>query len=133
MKYVEQFGIIVAISFAGEMLHTLIPLPIPASIYGVFILFGLLSARILKADSIRETARFFIAIMPLLFVAPLVSMMDQWNVMRPVFVRFFIISLATTIIVMVGSGWITQFVIRRDKKKGRLSSSEPGKGDISHA
>ena len=35
MKYLKQFGIIVIISFIGELFHYLIPLPIPASIYGI--------------------------------------------------------------------------------------------------
>lgn len=29
MKYMKQFGIILAISFAGEILNYLVPLPIP--------------------------------------------------------------------------------------------------------
>ena len=33
MKYVIQFLIIIAFSFIGELLHYVIPLPIPASIY----------------------------------------------------------------------------------------------------
>jgi len=39
VKYIKQFLIILLIAFAGELLNTLLPLPIPASIYGIFILF----------------------------------------------------------------------------------------------
>ena len=39
MKYLKQFGIILVISFVGEILNYLIPLPIPAGIYGIIILF----------------------------------------------------------------------------------------------
>ena len=39
MKYILQLGIILAISFAGEVLNRVIPLPVPASIYGMGILF----------------------------------------------------------------------------------------------
>ena len=34
MKFIKQFGIILAISFIGEIMNYLIPLPVPASIYG---------------------------------------------------------------------------------------------------
>ena len=37
MKYIHQFLIIMAISFIGELL-SLLPLPVPASVYGLFIL-----------------------------------------------------------------------------------------------
>ena len=35
MKYLKQFGIILTISFIGEILYRVIPLPIPAGIYGI--------------------------------------------------------------------------------------------------
>lgn len=37
MKYLIQFGIIITISFFGEMLHDFLPLPVPASIYGIIV------------------------------------------------------------------------------------------------
>ena len=40
MKYLRQFAIILLISLAGELLSYLLPLPIPASIYGIVILFA---------------------------------------------------------------------------------------------
>ena len=40
MKYIKQFSIILLISFLGEALHALLPLPIPASIYGIVLLFA---------------------------------------------------------------------------------------------
>lgn len=40
MKYLIQFLIIIAFSFAGELLHYCLPLPIPASIYGIICCFG---------------------------------------------------------------------------------------------
>ena len=39
MKLLRQFLIILAISFVGEALKYLLPLPVPASIYGMVILF----------------------------------------------------------------------------------------------
>lgn len=38
MKYLKQFFIILAISFIGEILKYIVPLPIPASIYGMVIM-----------------------------------------------------------------------------------------------
>ena len=39
MKYLKQFLIILLISFIGEILKAVLPLPVPASIYGMAILF----------------------------------------------------------------------------------------------
>ena len=48
MKYVKQFLIIIGISLAGEILKYILPLPIPASIYGMAILFIALLTGIIK-------------------------------------------------------------------------------------
>ena len=50
MKYLKQFLIILAISFIGEILKYIVPLPIPASIYGMVIMFICLQTKILKLD-----------------------------------------------------------------------------------
>ncbi len=42
MRLLLQFFRILLIAFISEVLHSLIPLPIPASIYGIIILFILL-------------------------------------------------------------------------------------------
>ena len=44
MKYLRQFGIILAVTCAGEIMKYFIPLPIPGSIYGLILMFVLLLA-----------------------------------------------------------------------------------------
>ena len=109
MKYVRQFLIILVISFIGELLRYYIPLKIPASIYG-------LELRIIKLVSIRETSRFLIEIMPLMFVPAGVGLLSSWGVLKPVCVPIMVIVLISTIIVMAVSGKVTQGVIRMEKK-----------------
>lgn len=42
MKHLRQFLIILFFSFLGEGLKALLPLPVPASIYGLVLLFAAL-------------------------------------------------------------------------------------------
>ena len=42
MKYVKQIGIILGITLAGECLNQFLPLPVPAGVYGLFLLLGTL-------------------------------------------------------------------------------------------
>ena len=58
MKYIKQFLIILLISFIGEILKCLLPLPVPASIYGMAILFFCLMTKIIKLDAVKETGKF---------------------------------------------------------------------------
>ena len=52
MKYVKQFGIILLISFAGEALNYLLPLPVPASIYGLVLMFLCLQLRVFRLEDV---------------------------------------------------------------------------------
>lgn len=79
MKYVKQFLIIIGISLAGEILKYILPLPIPASIYGMAILFIALLAGIIKLKDVRETGKFLIEIMPLMFIPAGVGLMSSWG------------------------------------------------------
>ena len=53
MKFLLQFLIIIAFSFLGELLHYWLPLPIPASIYGIVLLFVALEMKWVKVKDIR--------------------------------------------------------------------------------
>ena len=68
MKYVKQFAMILLVSFAGELLNYLLPLPVPASIYGLVLMLVCLLTGIIKLDAVRDTACFLIEIMPLMFI-----------------------------------------------------------------
>ena len=114
MKYIKQFVIIIAISFIGELLNKLIPLPIPASIYGLVIMFTALKTKIIPLSSIKETGNFLVEIMPLMFIPAAVKLLDLWDVLRPMFVPVAIITVVSTIIVMAVTGRITQRVIGSD-------------------
>lgn len=112
MKYIKQFGIILTISFLGEVCNHLLPLPIPASIYGLVILFTGLLFGWIKLESIKETGKFLIEIMPLMFIPAAVGLLESWGVLKPICIPVIGITLVTTIIVMAVTGRVTQFVIR---------------------
>lgn len=116
MKYITQFCIIIAISLVGEVLNTILPLPIPASIYGMILLFILLSTGTIKLSAVKETGKFLIYIMPIMFIPPTVGLMDAWGVMQDFLVAIVIISLLSTVVVLAVSGRVTQFIIRRKEK-----------------
>lgn len=117
MKYVKQFLIILTISFIGEILNKTLPLPVPASIYGMVILFVLLCSGILKPDAVRETGKFLIEIMPVMFIPAGVGLMDSWGVLKPILLPVSIITVVSLVLVMGLGGRVTQSVIRHSKKK----------------
>lgn len=113
MKYLKQAGIIFAFSLAGEGLSRWIPVPVPASIYGIVLLFLTLETGLLKPESIRETGRFLITIMPVMFIPAAAGLLEDWPVLRTNWLAYLVIMGVTTVVVMAVSGWVTQWVIRR--------------------
>ena len=94
----------------------ILPLPIPASIYGMAILFAGLMSGLLKLDAVRETGKFLIEIMPLMFIPAGVGLMDSWGNLHPILLPVAIITIVTNITVMGSTGLLSQWVIRRGRK-----------------
>lgn len=117
MKYIKQFAIIGAMTFLGECLHILLPLPIPTSIYGMLLLFLGLLTGVIKLSQIEETADFLLNIMPIFFVAPTVSLMTSLPNVKDSILGIFIICLVSTVVVMGVTGVVSQGIIRSRKKK----------------
>ena len=116
MKYLKQFLIILAISLVGEVLKALLPFPIPASIYGMVLMFILLLTGIVKLDQVRDAGKFLIEIMPVMFIPAGVGLMASWNVLQPVLIPVSIITVITIFTVMGATGLVSQFIIRRSKR-----------------
>lgn len=117
MKYLRQFMIILLVSFVGELLKYVIPLPVPASIYGLVILFILLETGILKLDAVKETSVFLIEIMPLMFIPAGVGLMESWGDLNSMLVEVVVIILVSTVLVMGVSGKVTELVLKRSANK----------------
>ena len=106
-----------AVTFAGELLHSLIALPVPASIYGLLIMFILLCTHIVKLTDVEDTAKFLIEIMPIMFIPAGVGLIESVDVLKPMLLPVSIITVSVTVIVMAVTGLVTQAIIRRGKKK----------------
>ena len=116
MKYLKQFGIIIAVSFIGEILNAVLPLPIPAGIYGIVLLFILLETKLVPLSAVKETGNFLIDIMPVMLVPAAVELMDYWGIVKPQILKYIIATIVSTVVVMIVSGLVTEGIIRLRKK-----------------
>ena len=124
MKYIMQFGIISIVCFLAELIYQVVPLPIPASIYGLLILFILLLTKIIKIGQIEEISQFFMAIMPFLFLSPSVSLITSLGVIKGKMIPILLVALLSTIATLGVTGIVTQFVIRCKKNKTNVITKE---------
>lgn len=124
MKYLKQISILFTFTFISEILNKIIPLPIPASIYGLVFLFLCLEFKIIKIDQIKDTADFLLAILPIMFVPSSVGFIKALPLMKKYGIQFLIIGVSTTFLVMIVSGLITQLILRIKKRFNKKSGNE---------
>ena len=93
------------------------PLPVPASIYGMAILFICLCTGIIKLDSVKETGNFLIEVMPVMFIPAGVGLMASWGVLKPMLIPVSIITVVAIVTVMAVTGRVSQMIIRHEEKK----------------
>ena len=116
MKYLKQALIIFAFTMIGQVLEWLIPLPIPAAIYGFVLLFLALLTGLLKKEHIDETAKFLISIMGVLYVAPAVNLLSYYDIIAPQLAGVITVVVLSTVIVFVISGLVTQLLSKKEGK-----------------
>ena len=119
MKYMKQIGVISTIAFVAEVLHFVIPLPIPASVYGMLILFLSLCLGIIKMEMVEDVADWILSIMPIFFIAPTVGLIEAFGDIKGQVIPLVLLCCISTVVVTAVTGCIAQAIIRlRRKRKG---------------
>ena len=116
--YLKQSAIIFGFSLLGEALNRLLPLPIPAAVYGLVLLFTALCLKIVKVEQVNKVSNFLLTILPLLFVAPAVNLLESWGIVAPHVVTIALLVLSSTILVFAVAGVISQLICRKEKDDG---------------
>ena len=117
MKYLTQFLIIMGFTLAGEALQRIIPLPIPASVYGLLLLFAALCFKLVKLEQVKETGAFLTSILPILFVSPAVGIVEDWALIREDLLAILLLLIGSTALTFGVSGRVAQAILKKERKK----------------
>ena len=121
MKYLTQFLRILAFTLAGELLQRLVPLPIPASVYGLVLLFAALNTSLVKLEQVKDAGGFLISILPILFVSPAVGILDNWEAIRGALIPILALTLLSTVLTFGIAGRATQAMMGKEEKPNDAS------------
>ena len=116
MKYMKQLGIIFAVTCVGEILKYLIPLPVPASIYGLVLMLILLISCRIKLEQVQDVADFLIEIMPMMFIPAAVGLLVSWKQLQSMLVPVIVITVVSTVVVMAVTGKVSDFLTKERPK-----------------
>lgn len=119
MKYLKEIAIIFGITMTGELLNTWIPIPIPAGVYGLFILLGLLCSGKVKVSDVSAAGNLLLDLMPLMFIPAAAGLMEKFEMLKAIMLPLVVITVLSTFIVMTVTGKTAEFVLKRQKKEDR--------------
>ena len=116
MKYLSQFLRITAFTLAGELFQRVIPLPVPAAVYGLTLLFAALYLGVVKLEQVKDAGGFLVSILPILFVSPAVGILENLGLIQGVVIPLLLLIALSTIVTFGIAGRVTQVLNERGKQ-----------------
>ena len=113
MAFLSQFLIILSFTLAGEGLQRILPFPIPASVYGLLLLFAALCLGLVKVEQVKQTGNFLSSLLPFLFVGPTVAIAEQWGLIAPQLLPIGLLLVSSTVLTFFIAGHMTQRWLRK--------------------
>lgn len=116
--YLKQSAWIFGFTLLGEALQRLLPLPIPAAVYDLVLLFAALCLKLIKVEQINKVSDFLLTILPILFVSPAVNLLESWGILAPHVIPIALLVLSSTILVFAVAGVVAQLICGKEKDHG---------------
>ena len=88
----------------------------------LILMFVLLLTRIIKVSQVKKTGDFLISLMPIMFVAPCVGLMEKFDACKELILPILISATLSTFIVMGVTGFVSQAIIKKQDKKGEADN-----------
>lgn len=117
MNRLSQLGLVLAILFLSEILQSYFALPIPATIIGMLLLLILLSFKIVRISWISRISKTLLDNLSIMFVPAGVAIMNELDIFKGHMLAISITIFATTIMVIVVTGYVVQALA--EARKGR--------------
>lgn len=113
------FGIIIvaAVTLVSDYLSKTLPVSMPASIYGIIILFLLLQIGLVKKEKVEGVCKFLIKIMPLTFIPSAVALIDSFIDLKVIIAPVLVAIVFSTIFVMATTGKFCETLLKIRKVK----------------
>ena len=117
MKFMFQFARILLCCVLGEILYVILPLPIPASIYGLMILLIFLLTGVYRLDQVKRAGNYLTALFSLLLTPAATGVMELFDVLAQIWLPLLIALVPVTMMVFGVSGRVTQWIMKKGEGK----------------
>ncbi|MEV9639179.1 CidA/LrgA family holin-like protein [Mammaliicoccus sciuri] len=100
----------------GDFLRQRLSIPLPGSIIGLLILWGLLSFRIIPLNWVEKGAYVFLSTLPLYLIPATVGVMNYGHVFKGKGLLLVVITIVSTYITMAVASLVSQSMAKRNEK-----------------
>jgi holin-like protein len=115
LKLFREALIIFGIYLLGELISSLLHLPIPGNILGMIILFMLLCTKVVKVDNISNVTNFLLDHLSFFFIPAGVGLMTSMGIIKSTWWQLLVVCISTTIIIIGVTGITIQSISKREK------------------
>lgn len=119
MSIIMQVGIIFGLCFIGNVVASIMPIPIPGSIIGMGLMLILLGTKFLKVKQVEDVSGFLLRNMAFFFIPAGVSIMESFSVIKDKIGVLLLICVLTTIITFGVTGLTAKAIIKYQEKPRR--------------
>jgi holin-like protein len=122
MKFLRELFWIFLFSFVGEFIAFVSPIPVPGSVLGMLLLFGMLQMDWIKMEEVETAGNWLVNNMALFFVPAGIALITNFGMLQAIWWQVILIVLLSTAFMIVTVGWVVQWAKRRSEKKKEETS-----------
>ena len=119
MEIIMQIGIFFVICLLGQMLSSVLPIPIPGSIVAMILLFLLLFFKIIRPGHIQKKSDFLLSNMAFFFIPAGVGIIEQFDLIKNDIVPLLAICVVSTVLTFAAASGTVNLVLKLQNKEGR--------------
>ena len=118
MEILAQIGVVLGICLLGEAVSAVLPLPVPAGVTSMILMFALLCTGRFKQKSIEGMSSFLLRNMAVFFIPSCVGIMRYADVFLRNALPILLICVLTTPVVFFAAGTSVRLTMRWMERKG---------------
>lgn len=109
---IYQSVLIGTIVLISKFIESLLPMPMPASVIGLVLMFLALNFNVIKLEQVETVGDALVNNIGFFFVPAGISVIKSLGLLQAHFVLDMILIFASTLILLVATGWMTQLILQ---------------------
>ncbi|MDQ0817964.1 holin-like protein [Bacillus pumilus] len=125
--FLSQAFIFATVMFVSNLISMYLPIPMPASVIGLVLLFVLLTTKIVKLEQVEQLGTSLTGLISFLFVPSGISVIQSLGVMQEVGVQVVGVIIIATIMLLAATGLFSQLLMQLSEKPQKRKETKESK------